>query len=127
MAYEEDSLIKTAMVMANGGFDHDLAGGVIRPALEALKEQSELLLEETRHLKEKQKGNRDITIEQIGRAIKATSAMVDELTRLMAFVDGKPDSRMEIAGSDILAGLTEDQINQVQIWLTENEVKSQQG
>lgn len=57
--------------------------------------------------------------EQLAKTMAHTAKMIDETARLVQFVNGKPDSRMELPGMDWLSLLDSEKISQIMQWVEE--------
>lgn len=110
-AYNPDTLIKAALVSATSGLDLDQAGRVLQDAIEAMAMQAQAL-------KEAKYDSREWG--QVAKALAHTAKVVDEVSRLVAFAKGQPDSRPDLSGY-WLSALTDEQLRQVERWVEENE------
>ena len=108
-------VIREALVASTGGLDLDVACQAIQDAVEALKKQAEALKQSTYDRNKP---------DSIARAFHHTAKVIDEITRLMEFAKGHPDSRPDL-GSDWLRVLTDEQLAQVMRWVKENEQAEQ--
>ena len=67
-------------------------------------------------------GRKGLTAEQGGKTLAYIAKMVNEITRLLQFAKGEPDSRTEIKGLDtLLAYLSRDQFDQLTTWIEEGQ------
>ncbi len=111
--YAED-VIREALAASTGGLDLDMASQAIQDAVEALKKQAEALKQSTYDPNKP---------EAIARAFHHTAKVIDEITRLMEFSKGRPDTRAAVLPSqdkDWLQALTDEQLDTLGRWLEEN-------
>lgn len=65
-------------------------------------------------------GRKGISIEQAGKTHAYMAKVVNEVTRLLQFERGKPDSRQEVVGlADLMKVLTEEQFETLNKWYEE--------
>ena len=123
-----DRVLDTALAVLTGGVDTETAAEVNKNCLLAFAKQAEALRDAT------YSGNKTVQcpecrhrfeavgagVDGLAKAMKATADTLDKTARLVAFTNGKPDSRPELAGVDWLKGLTNEQFTQVQGWVEAN-------
>ena len=116
MEERADELFREAYLIATGGFDSEIASEAMSSAVEALKIQADFLKQESQKLLD---GTMKLEPDKAARMLSYTAKVIDEITRLISFSKGKPDSRPDL-GNGWMAGLTEKQLSQVQEWIEEN-------
>ena len=105
-----DRQLREAIKIASSGLDLALLSDAQQDLAAALREQARIL-KDAKYLKK--------TPEAVARATAHTMKALDMLTRLAEFSRGNPDSRPALQG-DWLQGLTEEQLQQVQVWIEQN-------
>ena len=105
-----DRQLREAIKIASSGLDLAFLSDAQQNLVEALREQSRVLKDATYDGK---------SPDAVARATAHTMKALDMVTRLAEFSRGNPDSRPALQG-DWLQGLTEEQLQQVQVWLEAN-------
>jgi len=113
-----DLVVKKAMEGVTGGLNLAVGENAINNALLALEQQTKVLV------KAKYDPSKP---ELVARSAAHTAKVVDEITRLVAFAKGGPDSRIETQASaaeekamdGILQSLTKDQFDTLLRWRKE--------
>jgi len=116
-----DREFREAYLRVNGGFDTEIGSEAVATLIETLRLQGEYLKKETQKLLD---GKIKMTPDRAARMLSYTAKVIDEMTRLISFARGKHDSRPDL-GDGWLAGLTEEQLNQVYRWIEENKIKNE--
>lgn len=126
-----DPLLAKAMLLVTAGIDPDAASETVADALAALGKQAKALRAIT-YESEKIKTVRcecgvvhEVALpnfETLAKTMAQTAKMIDETARLTQFVQGKADSRPDVAGlpTDVLKALTNEQLTQVMNWVQTN-------
>lgn len=124
-----DRVLRDAMLSVSGGFDVEVAGRAVAAALGALEQIAKELNARPfapQVVRAKCAQGHPVSLEvatspeMLARAGAHVAKLIDEVTRLVAFSKGQPDSRpgdQRGAGREILRLLTDEQLAQVQGWL----------
>ena len=123
-----DKVLDIALSVLTGGVDCETAAEVNRDCLLAFKKQATALKDaeysSSKHVQCPECRHRfevvGAGVDGLAKAMKATADTLDKTARLVAFTNGKPDSRPELAGVDWLKGLTNEQFQTVQGWVEAN-------
>ncbi len=108
-----DRILAEALRVASHGLDLDRAATGAAAALEAVAAQAEAL---------KAKNFTALKVPELARALVQSVKSLDELTRLIAFAKGQPDSRKEVS-TDWMRLLSDEQIEQIERWVQDAERK----
>jgi len=108
-------VLDTAIRELVGGVDLEVGTSAVNFALQALEKQVKVLAQA------KYDGTKP---ELVGRTAAYTAKVADEITRLVQFARGGPDSRNEVQVSaeldKVLAELNDEQFQQFQQWMEQN-------
>lgn len=110
-----DRMLDEVMARASDGLDFGMATGAITDGVMAIRRQ-------LRALAKKSYKNLDAAV--VSRCVAQTTKALDDLFRLLQFAKGNPDSRPDV-GSDWLRGLKKEQLDQVQLWLEQNQAEAE--
>ncbi len=107
-----DRILAEALRVASHGLDLDRAATGAAAALEAVAAQAEAL---------RGKDFNRMKAPDLARTLAQSMKALDELTRLVTFAKGQPDSRRD--QGDWLRLLSDDQLEQIEQWVREAERK----
>ena len=113
-----DLVIEKAMEQATNGLSRNEASKAIKDALEGMSKLA------ARFKGEGDKGYEQVKPSDIPKNLSYMAKMIDEISRLMQLLDGKPDSRPQFqaaAMQEILSVFTDEQIRILQRWRKENQ------
>lgn len=119
---QRNDLMQMAIARMNGGFDITVASDAIQDTISALSAQAKFLKQEAEKALVGEGNSKDLDIARIAGAMSKSASMVDDTTRLMAFVSGHADSRPDTGGG-IFQSLKDWQIKQIYKWVDENEAE----
>lgn len=126
---EWEKILGSAMRLVTAGVDPDAGAETVADALAALGKQAKALKaaeytsEKTKlvlcpHCAKKHEVELP-AVDALAKTMAHTAKMIDETARLVQFVNGKPDSRPEIAGMDWLSLLSSEQVSEIMRWVEE--------
>jgi len=113
-----DLVVKKAMEGATGGLPKDEALNAVNDAVEGMKQLAKRF---------RDGGHEEVKSSEIPRAMSYLAKTVDEVARLVAFMQGGPDSRAEVqtaaaeetAYEEIFSRLTNEQFEIFHGWMRE--------
>ena len=94
--------------------DADTASEAIQAALESLKKQA-LLLKDADYSK--------LDPKSLSQTLAYTAKMVDEVTRLLEFAQGRADSRPDLGLQSFLEVLSDEQVRILETWVKEGQTR----
>ena len=114
-----DLVVEKAMEGAAGGLPKDEVVNAIRDAVDEMKALAKRF---------KEGGHEGVKDSEIPRAMSYLAKTVDEIIRLTSFLQGGPDSRVEVQGAvaeqrvmdEMLRGLTNEQFETFRRWVKES-------
>lgn len=125
-----DRIIEYAQTPLRSALADGTASEILKSAFETLKKQAEALRkanyeEVTKefscpHCKQKFWELFPIPFDVVAKAMGYTAKVVDEVARLLSFVQGGPDSRPDLGLGAIFEALSDEQLECVQRWVAEN-------
>lgn len=124
-----DELQELAVRPLRVALDDSRIQDILRSNLEALEKQATALRKADYEEKtvtadcvcgEKVHVKVPVSFDSVAKAAAYTTKVIDEVSRLMSFVRGGPDSRPDMGDSSLLESLTDEQLDQVQEWVKEN-------
>ena len=128
---KRDAIMRHIDEMAGVSLDHEKATAAVGSAIEALKKQAEALSSAKykehqithicTHCKTPQKVKVGVNPDTLARTMAYTGKVIDEIGRFVEFAKGNPDSRPQVEMTSILQSLTDEQVGQVMVWVSENE------
>ena len=115
-----DLVVDKAVEGAAGGLPKDEVVSAIRDAVDGMKALAKRF---------KEGGHQEVKASEIPRAMSYLAKTVDEVIRLTSFLQGGPDSRVELQASaaervaldSLLASFSNEQLAQMRKWRKENE------
>jgi len=130
MDREIDQALAESILQLSSGVDPLLASETVADSIKALSKQAKALAEADYSVDKPRTVECPachhefvasiFSPEGLAKAMAQTGKTADELARLVHFTQGKPDSRLQLAGVDWLQALTTEQLKQVQEWVAEN-------
>lgn len=113
-----DLVMAKAMEGAAGGLPRDEVINAIRDAVEGMRQLARRF---------KEGGHEEVKASEIPRAMSYLAKTIDEVIRLTSFLQGGPDSRIEMQGAvaeqkvmdEMLQGLTNEQFSTFSRWVKE--------
>lgn len=129
---EGDHIVAMGQIPLREAFEQAHTVDILKANLEAIQRQSKIL--RTANYEQQEKTvkcpecermitiNLPVSFDLVAKAMAYTAKVVDEIARLLSFVQGGPDSRPDF-GTSLLEALTGEQLEQLQDWIRENQAK----
>lgn len=131
---EGDKVIEYAQRPLTEALSEGSAKEILKTNIEVLKKQAEALAKanyekssksvECPHCEKKFKVEIPASFDAVARSMAYTTKVVDEIARLMSFIQGGPDSRPDLGLGAIFEALTDEQLAMVQGWVKENKERA---
>ena len=129
-----DDVVRFCQTPLSEALSEGSAKDIIKTNIEVLKRQSEALAKANYEKSEKPvecpgchikfKVEIPASFDAVARSMAYTTKVVDEIARLMSFVNGGPDSRPDLGMANIFEALTDEQLATVQNWVKENQMRA---